>query len=107
VQSVSTKLGCFVTKLPRGPSHPSRCRVNGSGAIAETPQAECEEKVRLTRIHVLTNADYTRALQVLKLRAGVMRKADYDNLRGFAEAARRTAEEARAALDLHTAEHGC
>lgn len=81
--------------------------MNGSEATAGTLETECDEKVRLTRTQVVASADYRRALQVLNLRVGVMPKADYDKLRGFAEAARRTAEEARAALDLHTAEHGC
>jgi hypothetical protein len=81
--------------------------VNGSEAAAAAPEIECEEKARLTRLYIVASADYTRAVQVLNLRAGVMLKPEYDQLRAFVETARRTAEEARSALDGHTAAHGC
>jgi hypothetical protein len=77
--------------------------------MAATPASEisCNEKARLMRQYNVAASDYSRAVQLLQRRAGVMKKADYDELRGFAEKARKTAEEARAALDRHTTEHGC
>jgi hypothetical protein len=77
--------------------------------MAATPASEipCKEKDRLMRLYIVAASDYSRAVQLLQRRAGVMEKADYDELRGFAEEARKTADEARAALDRHTAEHGC
>ena len=78
-----------------------------SEAAAAALDTACGVKARLTRVFVVASSDYTRAVQVLNLRAGVMKKPEYDELRGFAESTRRTAEEARTALRRHTAEHGC
>jgi hypothetical protein len=77
--------------------------------MAATPASEipCKEKDRLMRLYIEAASDYSGAVQLLQRSAGVMKKPDYDELRGFAEEARKTAEEARAALDRHTAEHGC
>lgn len=44
---------------------------------------------------------------VLHERMRVMSKQDYEEIRAFAEKTRKLADQARAALDKHTAEHGC
>jgi hypothetical protein len=78
-----------------------------SEAAAAALDTACDAKARLTRVFVVASSDYTRALQVLNLRAGVMKKLEYDKLRGYSESVGRTAEETRTALHRHTAEHGC
>ena len=69
-----------------------------SEAAAAALDTACDEKARLTRVFVVASSDCTRAVQVLNLRAGVIKKPEYDKLHGYSESARRTAEEAQAAF---------
>ena len=69
--------------------------------------ASCEEKTRLLHDHSIARSDYRRALMLLREQSGVMSKRDYDAIRVFAEKARELADQARAALDKHIADHGC
>ena len=75
------------------------------GATGAVPV--CEEKSRLVRAYSFSAEDYNRAVMVLRERIAVLSKRDYDEIRAFAEDTRRLVEYARAALDQHTAEHGC
>ena len=76
-------------------------------APATAVEAACEEKATLTRRYVAASGDYTRSVQVLHQCTGVMTKAEYEELRRSSENAKRTAEQAHAALNRHIAEHGC
>jgi|HubBroStandDraft_1064217.scaffolds.fasta_scaffold1742697_1 hypothetical protein len=67
----------------------------------------CEEKIRLLRDYSFALSDYERVSKLLNERTGVMAKEDYDGIRVFAEKARELAEQARATLDRHTAQHCC
>lgn len=67
----------------------------------------CEEKIRLLRDYSFALSDYERVSKLLNERTGVMAKEDYEGIRVFAAKAKKLAEEARLALDRHTAEHGC
>ena len=67
----------------------------------------CEEKSNLLRVYSFATSDYSRAVMVLHERMRVMSKQDYEEIRAFAEKTRKLADQARAALDKHTAEHGC
>jgi hypothetical protein len=82
-------------------------RYGGSGATAQVSEADCQEKERLAQLYAIANSSYGRALDVLQRQTGVLSKARYEELSEFAETARTEVDEARAALDLHTAEHGC
>jgi hypothetical protein len=57
--------------------------------MAATPASEipCKEKDRLMRLYIVAASDYSRAVQLLQRSAGVMKKPDCDELRGFAEEA--------------------
>jgi len=67
----------------------------------------CDEKAELLRAYSFAASDYGRAVQVLNDHLGTLRKDEYEKMRKFSEKARREADEARAALERHTAEHGC
>jgi len=67
----------------------------------------CKEKSRLARAWSFATQDYFRAVMVLQERSGVMQKRDYQEIRTYAEKTRLLAEQARAALEKHRAEHGC
>jgi hypothetical protein len=70
-------------------------------------EGSCEEKDRLLRTYSFASADHTRAVSLLNARTGVMSKEDYEAIRQYEEKARQVKEQARAALELHTCEHGC
>jgi hypothetical protein len=76
-----------------------------------TPQPareeDCSERSILLREYQSAVADYSRAVQMLATRSGVMSKADYTCIREYIEEARIRAEAARGAIDRHTGEHGC
>jgi len=63
--------------------------------------------MRLLRVYQITLADYSRAVQVLSARLGVMSKDQYTAIREYSEKARSLSEAARAAMYAHVAEHGC
>jgi hypothetical protein len=67
----------------------------------------CTEKSRLARVWSFAMQDYLRAVMVLHERLGVMPRQDYQEIRAYAEKTRLLAEQTRAALEKHTAEHGC
>ena len=67
----------------------------------------CEFKERLFREYTTATADYSRAVQVLQRRLGVLSKLEYERLREFSETARTKSESARLLLDRHVSEHGC
>jgi hypothetical protein len=67
----------------------------------------CAERDSLLRAWQHAEAEYRRALLVLEKRSGIMFKRDYEAVLGFAKKAGKAVEQARAALDAHTAEHGC
>ena len=78
-----------------------------AGGAAQVSEADCQEKERLTQQYAAAASSYGRALDVIQRQTGVLSKTEYDELSEFEETARTEVEEARAALDLHTAEHGC
>ena len=67
----------------------------------------CEEKDRLARAWSFAVSDYNRTVAVLQERTGVMSKQDYETIHTFVEKARKQVDDARAAIEKHTAEHGC
>jgi hypothetical protein len=67
----------------------------------------CEEKDRLARSFAIALSDYSRTVALLQERAGVMSKQDYEAIHTFVEKAQIQVDHARAALEKHTAEHGC
>lgn len=67
----------------------------------------CDVKAKLLRAYSFAAADYSRAVLVLNEHIGTLRKDQYEKLRQFSEDAWRTTDEARIALERHTAEHGC
>ncbi len=69
--------------------------------------ATCEEKTRLLREQLMAKSDHGRAVTLLREQSGIMFKRDYDAIRTFAEKTRAAVEQARIALERHTAEHGC
>jgi len=71
------------------------------------PVPACEEKERLARAYSFALSDYNRAVTLLQKRSGVMSKLDYEDIHNFVERAGKQTEHARAALERHTAEHGC
>jgi hypothetical protein len=75
-----------------------------SSMAAETA---CDEKNRLLRAYSFATSDFIRAVTVLHQRSGVMSKEDYEGIRRYADKTRELTEEARIALERHTAEHGC
>ena len=70
-------------------------------------EIECSEKCRLADESRIAAADYSRTVQVLTERSGVMSIEEYTRIREFSEQARGKSEAARAALNRHIAEHGC
>ena len=76
-------------------------------ASTEPETSECAEKARLLREYQIAVADFSRAVQLLLERSGVMRKTEYLQIRDYSEKARLLSETARRELDLHTADHGC
>jgi hypothetical protein len=69
--------------------------------------ATCAEKTRLLRDHLLAKLEYMRAVTFLHEQSGTMFKRDYDAIRTFAEKTEESIEQARVALQRHSAEHGC
>jgi uncharacterized damage-inducible protein DinB len=52
--------------------------------VAPAPSTECEEKEHLLRAYSFAASDYSRAVEVLHLRLGVMSKQEYDKVRKYA-----------------------
>jgi hypothetical protein len=67
----------------------------------------CEEKCRLLREYDSATADFSRAVQVLHSRLGVLSREEYAKLKHFSEHSRLRSEQARLALERHVSEHKC
>ena len=67
----------------------------------------CEKKLHLLCAYSHAVLDHDRVVTLLHDRAGLMSQREYQRVLALAERARASAEEARAALDKHVAEHGC
>jgi hypothetical protein len=67
----------------------------------------CGEKKRLIEAYTVSMSDYNRAAQALKTRFCGLARREYETLRNIADKARELSELTRAALDQHTADHGC
>ena len=68
---------------------------------------ECFEKERLPAAYQVAASDYSRVVMVLSEKSGVMLKDEYTRIRDYSEKARRIAEAARVALDVHVKAHVC
>jgi hypothetical protein len=77
------------------------------GAAPERKPGLCEEKDRLLREYNFATADFSRAVQVLHSRIGVLTKEEYQRVQRFSEESRLRSEKARLELERHTSEHGC
>jgi hypothetical protein len=75
------------------------------GTMAAAPA--CGEKKRLTEAYAVSISDYNRAAQALQIRFGELSRREYETLRHIADKARELSELTRAALDEHSADHGC
>lgn len=78
-----------------------------ANAMSPVKAPVCEEKSQLLRAYSFAASDYSRAVMVLNEHVGIMRKDEYEKLRRFSEKARQLTDDARQALERHTAEHGC
>ena len=67
----------------------------------------CPEKARLLNRCALAESDRDRAIQLMVWRIGSLEEPNFEELREFAELARKPVDDARAALHLHITEHGC
>ena len=76
-------------------------------AVQLQPEKQCEEKVRLMSEYTTATSEFSRTLNTLYRDMGVLRKAEYDRIRGFIEKARTRSETARIALERHILQHGC
>jgi len=71
------------------------------------PEELCEEKSRLLREYNSATTDFSRAVQVLNTRLGVLSKDEYDKLKQFSDESRLRSEQARLALERHVSTHKC
>ena len=71
------------------------------------PEKTCEEKVRLMDEYASATAEFSRTLNILNAKTGVLSKTEYDSIREFVDVARKRSEAARVALVGHIAKHGC
>jgi hypothetical protein len=67
----------------------------------------CEEKSRLRRLLAEAESNHKRALESLNWHIETMRNSIPEGLHYRVETARKAVEEARKALERHTAEHAC
>jgi hypothetical protein len=67
----------------------------------------CAERERLARELDGARSSYSHAAETLRVRVGVIEKAEYQKLNRAVEEAWTKMENARAALDRHIDEHGC
>lgn len=68
---------------------------------------KCSKKTQLLADYQSATARFSLAVTDLNEKMGVSPKSEYDRLRMAADDARMKSEEARLALERHTAEHGC
>lgn len=67
----------------------------------------CEEKIRLAKVYDTATANFSEAVAELHRRMGTSPKDEYDRIKGASEEARLRSEQARLALERHTAAHHC
>jgi hypothetical protein len=67
----------------------------------------CEVKVRLASEYEAVTAAFSRAVAELRRNIGTSTKEQYENLSRLSNDARVKSEQARLALEQHTAEHRC
>jgi hypothetical protein len=70
-------------------------------------QVLCEQKERLVKEFAAAADEYSAAVARLQARTAISPKAEYERLRMAVEVARLGSEEARLALERHTASHDC
>ena len=67
----------------------------------------CEEKIRLAMEYETATSKFSEAVRELRLRMGTSPKDEYDRLERASNEARVRSEQARLALEQHTAAHRC
>jgi hypothetical protein len=67
----------------------------------------CEEKVQLVNSFAAAADQYSAAIAELRARMAISPKQEYERLRIAVEVTRLASEEARIALERHTASHHC
>ena len=67
----------------------------------------CEEKVRLAMEYETATSRFSEAVRELRLKMGTSPKDEYDRLERASNEARVRSEQARMALEQHTAAHRC
>jgi len=67
----------------------------------------CEEKVRLAMEYETATSKFSEAVRELRLKMGTSPKDEYDRLERASNEARVRSEQARLALEQHTAAHRC
>ena len=67
----------------------------------------CEEKVRLAMEYETATSRFSGAVRELRLKMGTSPKDEYDRLERASNEARVRSEQARLALEQHTAAHRC
>lgn len=67
----------------------------------------CEEKVRLAMEYETATSKFSEAVRELRLKLGTSPKDEYHRLERVSNEARVRSEQARLALEQHTAAHRC
>jgi hypothetical protein len=67
----------------------------------------CEEKVRLAMEYETATSRFSEAVRELRIKMGTSPKDEYDRLERASNEARVRSEQARLALEQHTAAHRC
>jgi len=67
----------------------------------------CEEKTRLVHEYQMLAQRFSEAVNELQRKMGTSAKEDYDRLNRAADEARLKTDQARIALEQHTAAHRC
>jgi hypothetical protein len=67
----------------------------------------CEQKKRLADDYVATTATFAAAVGELQRRIGTAPKTEYEAVQRSCDEARVKSEQARLALEVHVASHGC
>ena len=73
--------------------------------VRRQAEKECEEKVRLMDEYAAATAEFSRTVNVINRKMGLLPRFDYYCIRNFIEAARRRSDAARLALEEHVREH--
>jgi anthranilate phosphoribosyltransferase len=73
----------------------------------QNPDSACPEKDRLLKEYQVTTENFSGAVNDLQALRGTSSQEEYERLRRVAEEARLKSEQARLALENHTAAHRC